>query len=175
MSPSHPRLLPERALPPYAYVPGQSPHPVSDPAGHSYGHAPDKPPPLDPARWRDSPAYLYGFDLFNHGYYWEAHEAWESLWHAAGRRGPTATLLKGLIKLAAAGVKTRQGRPDGAHTHASRAQQLFAELRERFGIVNIAGFDVNDLIACSDRVRTSADDSSPTEAQVLLSFALRPR
>jgi Domain of unknown function (DUF309) len=21
----------------------------------------------------------HGLDLFNHGYYWEAHEAWESL------------------------------------------------------------------------------------------------
>ncbi|MER9586456.1 DUF309 domain-containing protein [Mesorhizobium sp. M0276] len=24
-----------------------------------------------------------GIDLFNHGYYLEAHEAWEPLWHAA--------------------------------------------------------------------------------------------
>src|SRR3981081_2703360 len=99
----HPaRLAAQRPLPPYAFVPGRSPHPVSDPAGHSYGQPPEKPPPLDPARWSESPTYLYGFDLFNYGYYWEAHETWESLWHAAGRRGPVATLLKGLIKLAAA-------------------------------------------------------------------------
>ncbi len=31
-----------------------------------------------------------GVDLFNHGYYWESHEEWESLWHAAGRRGVVA-------------------------------------------------------------------------------------
>ncbi|TGQ49534.1 DUF309 domain-containing protein, partial [Mesorhizobium sp. M1C.F.Ca.ET.210.01.1.1] len=27
--------------------------------------------------------FRWGIDLFNHGYYWEAHEAWEPLWHAA--------------------------------------------------------------------------------------------
>ena len=46
--------------------------------------------------------------------YWEAHEAWEELWHACGRMGPTADFLRGLIKLAAAGVKVREGRPRGS-------------------------------------------------------------
>jgi predicted metal-dependent hydrolase len=64
-------------------------------------------------------------DLFNHGYYWEAHEAWESLWHAAGRTGPVADFLKGLIKLAAAGVKVAEGNQDGARSHAKRAAELF--------------------------------------------------
>ena len=50
-------------------------------------------------------------DLLNHGFYWEAHEAWETLWHAAGRKGEIADFLKGLIKLAAAAVKAREGNP----------------------------------------------------------------
>ena len=62
-----------------------------------------------------------GIALFNAGYYWEAHEAWEGLWHAHGRDGPTADVLKGLIKLAAAGVKVREGRPHGvAHPRPPR-------------------------------------------------------
>ena len=28
--------LPQKSLPPYAYLPGKNPHPVRDPAGHSY-------------------------------------------------------------------------------------------------------------------------------------------
>jgi predicted metal-dependent hydrolase len=64
-------------------------------------------------------------DLFNHGYYWEAHEVWESLWHACGRSGQTADFLKGLIKLAAAGVKHREGVPKGVKSHAGRAMELF--------------------------------------------------
>ncbi len=64
------------------------------------------PEPPDPEEWRACRNYLYGIDLFNHGFYWEAHEAWEGLWVACGRRGPTATYLQAL-NLAAAGFKAR--------------------------------------------------------------------
>ncbi|TIL84374.1 MAG: DUF309 domain-containing protein, partial [Mesorhizobium sp.] len=30
------RWLPEKSFPSYAYLPGRQPHPVRDPAGHSY-------------------------------------------------------------------------------------------------------------------------------------------
>src|SRR6516165_5519584 len=115
-----PRFAPDDPLPPYTFVPGRTPHPVSDPAGHSFGAKPERPAAPDPARWRECRAYLRGLDLFNHGYYWEAHEAWEGLWLAAGRAGTTADFLKGLIKLAAAGVKSREGRPAGAVSRARR-------------------------------------------------------
>ncbi|MBA3481680.1 MAG: DUF309 domain-containing protein [Pirellulales bacterium] len=116
-------------LPPYSYVPGFTPHPVSDPRGHRHGHHAATPAALDSARWEESAAYRYGVDLFNHGYYWEAHEAWESLWHAAGRSGPVAIWLKALIKLAAAAVKVREGNSAGALRHAGRCKQLLHELR----------------------------------------------
>jgi hypothetical protein len=112
-------------------VPGHAPHPVSDPGGHMHGQPHGPAPPLDPAAWRESAAYLYGVDLFNHGFYWEAHEAWESLWHAAGRQGAVAVFLKALIKLAAAGVKAREGNAAGASRHARRAMDLVAEVRAR--------------------------------------------
>ena len=69
--------------------------------------------------------FRYGVDLFNHGYYWEAHEAWEGVWHACGRRGRLADFLKGLIHLAAAGVKSREGNLNGVVKHAERAKELF--------------------------------------------------
>jgi len=116
-------------LPPYSYVPGFTPHPVSDPRGHMHGHLAAMPDALDPARWEDSAAYRHGVDLFNHGFYWEAHEAWESLWHAAGRSGPVAIWLKSLIKLAAAAVKVREGNSVGAMRHARRSMELLKELR----------------------------------------------
>ncbi len=128
MNTDRPRYT-DRPFPPYSYVPGQAPHPVSDPAGHMYGHEPPKPPPLDPANWRASDTYLYGIDLFNHGYYWEAHETWESLWHAAGRKGEVADFLKGLIKLAAAGVKVREENAAGIERHARRARELLGSVR----------------------------------------------
>src|SRR4051812_46787890 len=108
-----PRLVPERAFPPYSYVTGRFPHPITDPAGHSFGHAAPRVAPIEPARFADSRDYLFACDLFNFGYYWEAHELWEAEWQACGRLGVTAEMLKGLIKLAAAGVKAREGRAAG--------------------------------------------------------------
>ena len=137
--PNPPRYT-SQELPPYSYVPGQFPQPMSDPAGHSFGHAPEAIAPLDEANWQSNAAWLWAIDLFNQGFYWEAHEAWEGLWHAAGRRGPTADFLKGLIKLAAAGVKAREGKPEGVKRHTARAGQLLESSRDRvvFGI-GVAG------------------------------------
>lgn len=128
-----PRYAPHRPLPPYAHVPGRTPHPVSHPQGHSFGQPEAAPPPVDPQAPGQSAAFLWGVDLFNHGYYWEAHETWEGLWRAAGRAGPTADFLKGLIKLAAAGVKAREGRPEGVRRHAQRAGALFQAARTALG------------------------------------------
>jgi len=97
-----PRRLPQKSFPPYAYLPGKKPHPVRDPTGHSY-HV--EPIPVAAGASLDSDAFLWGLDLFNHGYYWEAHEAWEGLWQVADRDGPLRMLLKGLILLSAAGIK----------------------------------------------------------------------
>ena len=127
------RLVSERSFPPYAYIgePTQ-PHPCNDPRGHSYGLSEPKPAPLEPDRWRESEDYLFGIDLFNHGYYWEAHEAWEGLWVAAGKRGRVAEFLKGLIKLTAAGVKVRQGRVEGIRKHSARAVEHFRKTAAGF-------------------------------------------
>jgi predicted metal-dependent hydrolase len=119
----------EEPLPPYTYTPGVTPHPISDPAGHSYGHRPDA-VTLDAKRLFESPPFRRGVQLFRNGYYWEAHEEWESVWHAVGRRGADADLLKGLIRLAAAGVKAREGNSDGVMRHARRAAELLTSARQ---------------------------------------------
>jgi uncharacterized protein len=122
-----PRLVPELPFPPYSYLTGRHPHPTRDPAGHSFGLGSEPVPAAVSELWHESRDYRFGIDLFNHGYYWESHEIWEGLWHAAGRRGPTADFLKGLIKLAAAGVKAREGRWNGVRRHGERAAALFQE------------------------------------------------
>ncbi len=120
------RLLMSREFPPYSYVPGGPwPHPKSNPAGHSFGR-PEMVP--GPGELLESALFQEGADLFNNGFYWEAHEAWETLWHAAGRKGPVADFLKALIKLAAAGVKVREGSLAGVRTHAGRAAVILGRL-----------------------------------------------
>jgi uncharacterized protein len=176
-TPDRPRFFPDEPLPPYGFVPGRFPHPVSDPAGHSFGKASALSAPLDPERFGECREYLHAIDLFNHGYYWEAHEAWEQLWHAAGRDGPTAWLLQGLIKLAAAGVKVREGRASGTDSHANGARQLFERAKEQLGEATHAGLRFADLLAYSDVARTCATDrpDSHSEATVVFPFVLHPR
>jgi hypothetical protein len=112
-------------FPPYAFVPALWPHPHSDAGGHRFKV--ECPARLD-ADWASTPAFLRGIELFDRGYCWEAHEAWEGLWHAAGRRGPIADFLKALIQFAVVGVKVREGRLDGAKAHALRAAELLRPL-----------------------------------------------
>ncbi len=171
------RLVPDVPLPPYSYVPGRFPHPLRDPAGHSYREPTPHPPAIDAQTWQQSHTYLLGCDLFNHGYYWEAHEAWEAVWNACGRRGTAADFLKGLIKLAAAGVKAREGRPAGVRRHAARAAELFRGVREAVGRAKYLGLDVAALIAFAERVAEgvevpSAANVGRDDAKVEIVFAL---
>ncbi|MBX9792355.1 MAG: DUF309 domain-containing protein [Pirellulales bacterium] len=168
------------SLPPYAYVPGRFPHPVRDPAGHSYGQVAKRVAPLDPNCWEQCDEFCRGLRLFDAGYYWEAHEAWEALWLAAGRRGSSATALKGLIKLAAAGVKAREANADGVRRHARRAAELlqaalaerqYEELPHRW-----AGLDLAKLArACAEIAAHSAShcDAEPVAVKAILPVRLR--
>lgn len=143
-----PRYASDIPLPPYSYVPGHElPHPVNDSAGHLYAQASQGlAPPITPSQLSTLPSdsisrrralaaliaenskWLYALDLFNGGFYWEAHEAWETFWNALGRTTPEAQFVQGLIHLAAACVKIREGTPMGVNRHTKRARELLGEL-----------------------------------------------
>jgi uncharacterized protein len=175
--PTPPRFVPDEPLPPYAYVTGRFPHPTADPAGHSFGlpHGPVVAP--DPDRWGECRDYLVGVDRFNHGYYWEAHETWEGLWRACERRGPTATFLQGLIRLAAAGFKARQGNSTGVRSHACAARERFEAVGRSLGPGRYLGLDLTALMAfaadladCPEQAPTGGDTPVP----VVFRFRLLP-
>jgi predicted metal-dependent hydrolase len=44
-------------------------------------------------------------DLYNFAYWWECHEQFEALWHAAGRNSEPGRYFQGLIQVAAAHLK----------------------------------------------------------------------
>lgn len=103
-----PRYCPGRAFPAYRHRPGITPHPERDPAGHSYQHEEQSVQRPDPEGWAENELYLFGVDLFNHRYWWEAHQAWEALWFAAGKATTSGMFLQALIQLAAALLKQEQ-------------------------------------------------------------------
>jgi hypothetical protein len=112
----------QRPLPDYRYVPTLHPHPTRDPHGHSYQAAPrlNHHAPWSSDEWPTLDDWLYGIDLFNRFYFWEAHEAWEGLWAAAERGSAPAMLVQGLIQIAAALLKTHMGACGGAAMLSAR-------------------------------------------------------
>ncbi len=101
------------AFPPYRHRPGTTPHPVRDRTGHSYGRK-SEPLAIDEASWRDNTRYLLAIDLFNEGYYWEAHEELEAHWIGAGRNTRIGLFVQGIIQAAAALLKLEVGKPAAA-------------------------------------------------------------
>jgi uncharacterized protein len=161
-------------LPPYSYVPGGPwPHPISSPQGHSFGHVSSKVARPGENRGASSPAFLRGVALFNAGYYWEAHEVWEGLWHAYGRKGVQADVIKALIKLAAAGVKVREVQEHGVRTHAGRAAELFASARSA-GASHQLGLNLEEWAERSRKIAEAPPrDPGPIGCPVVRVFAFQ--
>ena len=170
------RYAPDIPFPVYAFVPGRHPHPVTDSRGHSFGHPQIVPDPLDPQCPGNSIEFLTAVDLFNEGYYWEAHETWEGLWIAAGRKGELADFLKSLIKLAAAGVKAREGQINGVERHARRAVDLLRPISaERPATGSIyCGLNLEQLILSAQSLAEQpiADDTPSTMGRIVIPIRL---
>jgi uncharacterized protein len=170
-----PRLTSE-TFPPYSYVPGRFPHPHADAGGHGFGHPAAPIGRVEPAQWRDCAPYLLGLDLFNHGYYWEAHEAWETAWNGAGRRGVTAAFLKALIQLAVAGVKVRQEMPMSAGAHARRAAELLRDVQRDAAQSCYMGLEIEPLAHAAEKFAEMPPSigTARHDVEVLFSFVLVP-
>lgn len=190
-----PRYAPAIPLPPYSYVPGHElPHPVNDPRGHlsnaqDSAHEPPICPsqlatvPTNPASRRQATAaliaensqWLHALDLFNAGFYWEAHEAWESFWNAFGRTTPEAQFVQGLIHLAAACVKIREGKPQGVSRHTKRARELLGELgaADPGGTLNLAPESLAAVVAELESYTPSCWHTSKTLVVRVLAQNLR--
>jgi predicted metal-dependent hydrolase len=114
-----PTELPERfcgrPFPPYRFVPGRCPHPHRDPEGHGVGVDPSTPA---------NEAWRYGVDLFNARFYWEAHEAWETVWSVAERGSSAYYATKGMIQITASLLTLYMCRTDASRHLASRGAEL---------------------------------------------------
>lgn len=126
-----PRYAPHRRLPPYRYVPGRTPHPTAHEAGHSYGHPEPVAMFMPPTAWRENEEYLFGVDLFNRRYYWEAHEAWEAVWHTCDKSATHGLFIQGLIQISAALLRWHMGTERGARKlHREGRAKLEHAVRE---------------------------------------------
>jgi hypothetical protein len=171
------RLLPSAELPAYTYVPGtNTPHPIRDPRGHSHSRKGRTALPLSADHWADNRTYLLALDYFNSGFYWEAHEEWERLWRVSGPDTTVGRFLRGLIKLAAAGVKVREHSIHGVRRHAASAGEVFADVAAEVGLDRFCGLEFTNLQFAADRAaQISYDRDYPVGKAVrVFPFVLQP-
>ena len=131
--PSPPRrsVLP---LPGRRHLPGEGPHPAAE------GF-------VAVADWD------WACDLFDHRYYWEAHEAWEAAWAPLRRTSPEARFLQGLICGAAFVIKHHQGRHGGAARLLERARDHLTVATAALG-PRPRGIDVSAFLDSLEAFRT---------------------
>lgn len=141
-------------FPPYRFIPGENPHPTQDPLGHSFGQKREEGIRIFPERWKVNETYLLGVDLYNYGYWWEAHEAFEGLWKSAPGNSLSKDFFQGLIKISGAFLKWHQQKKTGLQflyvggiehlLHVCQSQEIYmglnlmehiAKLSEHFRIV----------------------------------------
>lgn len=156
------RYAPDQPFPSYAFLPGRDPHPTRSSAGHSYSTEAE--PPADYFEsddWRSNADYLYGCDLYNHGYLWEAHEAWEGLWHQCKHDASQTEFLQGLIQCAAASLKVRMQQPRGLAKLSAFGLERLERVIASEGPLYM-GLDVLDFVAAF-REFAGSDPESPDE------------
>jgi hypothetical protein len=146
-----PRYAPQHELPPYRYVPGLFPHPTAHEEGHSYGRPEPAASYLPAQEWAASDLYRFGVDLFNRHYYWEAHEAWEAVWHTCNKSSTQGLFVQGLIQISAALLRWHMGTERGARKlhHEGRAKLELAANESPHDYMGIA---VREWIDETDRI-----------------------
>ena len=139
------RYVPEVPFPSYRHLPGETPHPHRHPQGHGFS-CPFEGAVPESAGWRGDKAYLLGVDFYNHGFWWEAHEQWESLWQRAGRRTAEGLFLQGMIQLAAAAIKRHQGNGRGFRLLSGNGLEKLGKVAGRRGTC-FMGLDIEGFAA----------------------------
>jgi len=125
IAPPDPALLSKHALPRWRHIPG---------SGTEADFATLEPvkalcPALtEPSAWQDNQAYRYGWRLFCHGFYWEAHELWEAVWLASRPNSREKLMLKAVIQLANARLKADMGKAQASQRIAGKIHRLVEEL-----------------------------------------------
>ena len=139
------RLIENWPLPIYAFVPGHNIHP-NKPGGHMHGKGEVIAPEIDQDHPQLSKEYCYALDLFNFGFYWESHVYLEAIWNTHKRVGPIADLMKGLIKIAAAGVKFELGQLSSGIGHLERAHELIKLVQDQVKEDVYLGLNLADIL-----------------------------
>ena len=144
-----PRYVPHLDFPQYRHQLGQTPHPRTHPRGHSFGHADVTASELLFAgNWQSIETFLFGGELYNSTYWWEAHEQWEALWRREPDRDTnTASFLQGLIQLSAAMLQRQAGNRRGFSRLLAKGSERLERVVGRLENGCYMGVDARQIIS----------------------------
>lgn len=142
------RYLPQYPLPKLRYMPGKCPKDEKRDDIPKFNLQ-----KLNEENWKRNKTYLYGIDLFNAGFYYEAHEVWEELWFETGKTSPEGQFLQALIQLSAAELKNRLREEKPAKRLLQSARKILLDLCEREGIIknSYRGLSLKELLASLEK------------------------
>ena len=142
-------------LPEFRYIPGRK---LKEGGPARRAQLPDLPPPvpLSAKSWQDSAHYLYAIDLFNYGYWWEAHEVLEGLWVLARRETPMGIFLQGLIQISASLLKESQSLHKPALSLAAKG---IPKIRTKSGI--FLGLKIESFLKETEAFLSGQNPSPP--------------
>ncbi len=118
---------------------------------------------LPSEQWTEQTSYIHGVDLFNHAFWWEAHEAWESLW--AQSQGTQRLFLQGLIQLAAALLKHHMRSVAGSVRLGREARGKLVAVCQQERLAHDQRFMGVDVPALLQAIDASCAPVFPTERQ----------
>ncbi len=98
--------------------------------------------------------FLYGVDLFNHQFYWEAHETFEQIWHQIDKKSSKRILIQGLIQLSVALLKMSEKNSDSA-------KHLFEASRKKLNEHPSKLFKTEDILKKANAFINLRSDSFP--------------
>ncbi|GIW43100.1 MAG: hypothetical protein KatS3mg077_0382 [Candidatus Binatia bacterium] len=132
------------------YLPGLSPRSQRRAARENIAQAlarlADKPRGSgDPTDLASHPAWILGQDLFARGYYWEAHEAWESLWREVAVGAEERELLHVLLQWSASLLQLRCGWTQAAQRVGQRAYARLQRLEQQTDRAVVLGVHLRQL------------------------------
>lgn len=153
-------------FPPYRFIPGRHPHPVASPQGHSYRPPGEVEPPVHyypPEEWSQSPEYLYGCDLYNHAYWWEAHEAWEGLWRVTPEGSPQRRFLQGMIQVGATHLQLFLRSEGGVTRLRMTSMEHLHWVRQQISTPQFMGLGLTEFMARVDEYYATVLSKLPSQ------------
>jgi len=141
-------------MPAYRHIPFKTKHPYMDKGGHSYGEELPVVSDFNVENWRTCDTYLYSIDLFNQGYWWEAHELIKQICYCVGRESVIGSFLEAVIQIAAGELKHFMQEKKGAQTLIELGLKGLVAEEAIFLGIDIASFrtDITECMAAEDPI-----------------------